>query len=184
MFILKQYSPTQGKGILIFTHNETIYLLKTIIPLLKDKYYFIQHVQFNVQVIRHPLINLHLMPKYNLQNPRIDIPIATHMLIDSKFNYKNTPNDIIQLKNILTKINKSHDILNFHPNHTRPIDMIYCGRLTEFKFTFEILQYVINICQKITTFNCVFVILPQSTITPYHNKFFNLYNSLPNIIKK
>ena len=50
MYILKKYDDNCGKGILIFTHNETSFILQNCSHLL-EKYYFIQHVQFNIPSI-------------------------------------------------------------------------------------------------------------------------------------
>ena len=85
MYVLKKYDNKTGKGILIFTHNETSYIINNCSNLL-DKYYFIQHVQFNIPYInRDKRIAINLMPEFNVKYNN-DVNIATNVLIHKGFN--------------------------------------------------------------------------------------------------
>lgn len=179
MYILKKYSDVYGKGILIFTHNETNFILQNCSHLLK-KYYFIQHVQFNIPNInRNDKISLHLMPQYNVKFSN-DINIATNILIYKKFHYKLLDTDKTNFINLLQKYKIN---IEFSPEE-KIIDFIYVGRCNEIKKTIDVLNYFIYISDKLNK-KCLFLLLDQNDKQcNYKKKFYDIYDNLNNEIKK
>lgn len=179
MFILKKYTHDTGKGILIFTNNETSYIIANCKDLL-DKYYFIQHVQFNIPSInRDKCISLHLMPQFNVKFSN-DINIATNVLIYKKFYYKMLDHDKNNFINLLKKYNINIEYLT----DDKVIDFLYVGRCNKIKKTIDILNYFIYISQN-SNKKCLFLLLDQNDKnSSYKNNFYKLYNNLHYDIKK
>lgn len=179
MYILKKYCAKYGKGILIFTHNETNYILKNCNHLL-DKYYFIQHVQFNISNInRNKEISLHLMPQYNIKYKN-DINIATNVLIYKKFYYKMLHDDKDNFINLLKKYKINFD----YSTDNKIVDFLYVGRCNELKKTIDILKYFSYVSQELNK-KCLFLLLDQNDKkSVYKNKFYEIYNKFNDYIKK
>jgi len=179
MYILKKYNEDMGKGIIIFTHNETNYILNNCKNLL-DKYYFIQHVQFNIPYInRNKNISLHFMPQFNVKYSN-DINIATNVLIYKKFYYKMMKNDKINFINLLQKYNVKIE----NTNEDKIIDFLYVGRCNSCKKTIDILNYFIYISEYLKK-RCLFLLLDQyDKLSSYKKGFYELYNTLSDEIKK
>ena len=178
--LLKNSDIENEKGILIFTHNETSIVLNKMLH-LKEKYFFIQHVQFNIpKIIRNKFISVNLMPKFNKVKNN-DIPIATNCLIDKCFNPKYSANDFHKLKLLLSKHNIRTDW--FITEKNKPIDFIYVGRCNSLKKTIDVLSYFEFLASKGA--KCLFLILDQkkAAIT-YRLKFIQLYNNLSEKIKE
>ena len=155
MYILKQYTEKYCMGIFIFTHNETISIKH--LKFLKEKYYFIQHLNANSYFSRNKLIDLHLMPKFNV-NKENDIPIATNVLINKCFtNYKeNSKNNFITL---LKKYNIDHMDYSNDSNGKRIIDLLYGGRIVHHKKTIDVLTYFTDVAQ--LKKKCIFLLLER-----------------------
>lgn len=179
MFILKKYHKSHGKGILIFTHNETNYILQNCQHLL-DKYYFIQHVQFNIPNInRNKNISLNFMPQYNVKFSN-DVNIATNVMIYKKFYYEMLDDDRSNFIQLLQKYN-----INIgSTSETKMIDFLYVGRCNELKKTLNILSYFAYASKELNK-KCLFLILDQpNSNLAYKNNFYEMYNNLDNQIKK
>ena len=178
MFILLKKTD-EYKGILIFTHNETEYIIENCNHLNKD-YYFIQHVQFNINNInRNKIISLHLMPQYNVQYNN-DINIATNVLIYKKFYYKMLEND----KNHFISLLQKYNINIEYKNEIKIIDFLYVGRCNDLKKTIDILYYFIYIATYLNK-KCCFLILDQKNNECFYKKKFDkIYNELNDNIKK
>lgn len=183
MYILKQYHLNTGKGILIFTHNETNFILNKCKDLL-EKYFFVQHVQFNISCInRSKEISLHLMPQYNVAKCN-DIPIATNVLIHRCFHYKHDDDDKDKYNNLLYKYGIS-DKICCSKKGQKPIDFVYCGRIVEFKKTIEVLGYFAHISEAEKK-KCVFILASSGNLRddPYVTKFYKRYDSLDQKVKQ
>ena len=179
MYILKKYDDNCGKGILIFTHNETSFILQNCSHLL-EKYYFIQHVQFNIPSInRNNKISLHFMPQFNVTKSN-DINIATNVLIYKKFYYKMLYDDKSNFINLLQRYNINIE----SSSENKIIDFLYVGRCCELKKTIDILNYFIYCSQKLNK-KCLFLLLDQNDKkSSYKNSFYIIYNNLHTSIKK
>lgn len=174
MFIFKNYSPLTGKGILILTHNEK-HILDNL-KQLKDKYYLVIHYNFNVPRIKHPNIDLHMMPKYNCQNI-MDVPIATNVLIDPVFNHRE--NRVRDLINLLDKY-KFKFIQD--PIQERYIDLLYVGRIVKIKKTLEVLKYFSTFAKQGK--KCVMLLLDQyQKDKTYIQSFYKYYSSLSDDVR-
>jgi len=172
-FIIKNPSSKTGKGIIIFTHNEVSVFLKYF-QYLKPYFFFIQHVQFNIPVPRHPKIDLYMMPKYNFSNPNIDIPIATHILIDKAFYFKKE-NKINKLSLLFEKYNFNTNIIS-DKGEDKPIDILYNSQITSYKYPYESLCNLIPFAEKGK--KIIFIIYYHYHDKLLVNKFYNKYNSL------
>lgn len=174
MFLFKKYSPLTGKGILIITNNEKSILNK--LSGLKDKYYIVLHYNFNVGRIKHPNIDLNMMPKYNCQNI-MDIPIATNVLIDPVFNYKE--NKVKDLINLLDKY--KFDFIK-NPSQKRYIDLLYVGRIVELKKTIDVLRYFSVFAKQGK--KCIMLLLDQKQKEKaYIQSFYKYYDSLDDKVR-
>lgn len=159
------------KGILIITHKEISFFLPHLVN-FSTHYYIFVHNGFNVRMRNNPKITYHMVSDSLCENNKC-IPFTSRNFLSTHFN-NNSDIKIINenIKVILQKNNIDFpinlDIKNFN--------FIINTRATEFKKTFELLEYSLQYLDKNENDKICFILLEQDVNNSYYKKIINHWN--------
>jgi len=162
---------TNHKGILILTHKELPFLSRQLDKLSKTYYLFV-HNGFNCGIMGHPLIKYNMISDSRcIQNDYI--PFTSRNFLSKHFNNNSNIKETNQnIKLILQKNNINFSI----DENIKNFKFIINTRATEFKKTFELLDYSLQYLERNVNDKICLILLEQDVNNSYYKKIINHWN--------
>lgn len=178
MHILKKKT-ISSKGIIVVTHKEIQYL-DSFLKKIKQKYYIICHVGFNVPIPSYDFLSFIFCTKFK-KKLKNHLEFTSRHFLNNCFNNDEKEN-IVQknFTHILEKYN-----LNFKKNEPFPyercFDFICVSRVCKNKNPIDSLLYLKQYCEASNAHVCFVLMYKEKQDEQYYDKIIQIYNTMKHL---